>query len=428
MENLFCLNCLSNVGKDVILMRCAKEVCKYHSRPIEYGELLQLAKSRAQELFLQNRKNKIKRFFFLQSEPLQLGPMIESLETCSHIKWRLTDYTNINKVCLFCVRCPEDGSYFDLCCPVCGVNLSLGLFFNNPQKIIPIFGGPFSGKTVLIRSIIHDLTSIFDQNDKFFGIFNEEGREYVYNGYHLTGNIEILPQRNLWRSPPIILQSENDYRILYDVPGNWLSEAQKLEENVHLFLQSPVIIVILDPYSIPGLKRYLENIPENSARDAIHLTAEDVVLNLIETYERLGMINHEGRIPASLYIVLSKTDVLKNLKQYYPGEETGESGGKSRGLKELSEKLVSFPNPGADRSQLAETMESWLAKVGLTSLFLNARQHFAEVRYFSISVLGRSPMIIEDQRRSEDRISAFALNGHQPAGTIPLSKAIFNLE
>lgn len=426
MENLFCLNCLSNIGKDMILLCCAKEGCKHHSRPIEYAELLQFAKNKASELFLQSRKNKIKRFFF-PGEPLQLGPMIESLEACPHIKWSLTNFGHINEICLFCVRCPEDGSYFDLRCPVCGVNLSLGLFFNDPQKIIPIFGGPFSGKTVLIRSIIHDLVSIFDPNDKFFGIFNKEGREYVYNGHDLKGNIEILPQGNLWRSPPIILQSEGDYRVLYDVPGSWLSETQKLEENVHLFLQSPVVIVILDPYSIPGLKRYLENIPESSVRDATHLTAEDVVLNLIETYERLGMIDDEGRISASLYIVLSKTDVLKNLKRYYPEEEAGEPKRKSRGLKELSEKLLSFSNPEADRSQLAETMESWLAKVGLTSLFLNARQHFAEVRYFPVSMLGRAPMIFEDQRHSEDRISAFALNGYQPAGTISLSKAIFNL-
>lgn len=400
MNTVFCYNCLSEIDKDFILLRCRNRDC---TKPgCEHNKVLKAYR-------LIKRKSNTNKSGFLAGLILYLRRAIPDISD------------NIESD-IFDVECLDVNSNpkFDLACPNCRRNINSNLFFNDPQKIVPIFGGPFSGKTVLIRNIIHNLAILHDRVDKYFGIFNKEGRKYIEAIGGFEDNfISSLPGRTHTRTPPIILNNGTDYRIIYDIPSDWLAQRNKWEENIHIFSHSPVIIVIIDPCSLPKLRRYMTEIPKSLVDSTLRLNGDDIVINLIDTFNNTTFSEKKDRIPASLYIILSKIDLLMNLKHFHPNAE----------FREINKKLLSFLHPKADRTSLNEIMESWLrhTEVGLAPLILNAKKFFLNVQYFPISALGEPPLIFEDKRRGEDGITSYSIFSSQNDLITQLSNAIFSI-
>lgn len=402
MQHLyFCFNCLSEIPCNLVVLRCAARGCEYRESPKTYAEYLKLGNRLARE----SRYKWHPHLWVLQ------------LASCTHqpmSQWRFQGFQDL---CAQCSGCPNlHAGPLVLECPICRANLELFHSFENPRKIVPVLGAPSSGKTMLIQRLARDLTVIFDRQDKFFGIFNKEGRSYLFNGCDSTGIMEILPEKNVNRTAPIIFYGEDDYRIVYDIPGNWFSSIRQMEENIHILLKSPFIILLIDPYSIPKLRRYLSDVPESRRSEAEQLTAEDIMLNLVEIFNSMDAFTRNTTIPATLFLVLTKAEQLLNVKRYHPDEE----------LRRLSGKLLSFLDTETDRHQLQQVMEAWLGKLDMTSLVVNARQFFSDVRYFPVSALGKAPVIFSEQQEDHEQITSYAFREYLPGGTVHLSKAIFN--
>lgn len=412
MNPLFCHQCLSEVAPDFVRLRCRNVACDHHRAPLDYSTYLRQVRQHLEKIL------PARTFWTRLFPPAFTDPVVKRLQACSHRPWRFNDGAQISQVCLLCAACVEDQTPFDFVCPHCQATLNLGLVFSDAQKIIPIFGGPFSGKTALISALVQTLGAQFDRQDKLFYVFNKAGRDYLDQRNGLPeAPLDRLPAQNRLRSAPIILYADGDYRVLYDVPGQWLADVNRLATHVHLFLQRPLIFLLIDPYSILELRPYLPPTPASTVRGAFRLNAEDILLNLIELYEKIGAKSPEGKINTALNVIFSKADLLENLSQYYPDAT----------FKKINQELFAALRHGATVDALHDLAVEWLTRAGLTSFYRHAQQHFAEVRYLPVSALGESPLIFESPPELNAPITTYALNGYQPLGLVPLGKTLFNL-
>lgn len=411
MNRLFCYNCLSEVALDFVRLRCRKASCEHHNVPIDYSTYWRQVRQKL------NKVLPMRKFWMRFFPPEFSDPLVNRLQACPHVPWSFSDSADLKQVCLLCARCLQDQAPFDFVCPHCSATLNLSWVFNDPRKIIPIFGGPFSGKTVLIRALVQTLRAQFDRQDKLFYIFNKAGRDYLDSRNGLPDEpVDRLPAQNRLRSAPIILYAGGDYRVLYDIPGKWLADINRLANNVHLFLQRPIIFVLIDPYSILELRPYLPPTPASTVRDAFRLSAEDVLLNLIELYEKIGAKTPDGQINTALHVLFSKADLLENLSHYHPDEA----------FKQINRELFTALRHGATVDALNDRAVEWLTSVGLSSFHLHAQRHFAEVRYLPVSALGEAPLIF-DRQQPDAPIKTYAMNGYNSIGLVPLGKTLFNL-
>lgn len=411
MNRLFCYDCLSEVALDFVRLRCRTKSCEHYHTPLDYSTYLQQVRQKLDKV-LPARK------FWMHFFPPEFSdPVVRNLEACPHLPWSFRDGPDIKQVCLLCARCVQDQSAFDFVCPHCQASLNLSFIFDDPRKIVPIFGGPFAGKTVLIRGLAQTLSALFDRQDKLCYIFNQAGRDYLDQRDGSPDEpVERLPGQNRLRSAPIILYAGGDYRVLYDVPGKWLADVNRLANNVHLFLQRPMIFVLIDPYSILELRPYLPPTPASTVREAFRLSAEDVLLNLIELYEKIGAKTPDGQIDTTLHVLFSKADLLENLSLYHP----------DAAFKKNNRALFEALRHGATTDALSDLAVEWLTRVGLTSFYRHAQQHFAHVRYMPVSALGEAPLVLERQQPGAP-MATYAMSGYNSLGLVPLGKTLFSL-
>jgi len=252
------------------------------------------------------------------------------------------------------------------------------------QKIcIPILGGPSSGKTTYIFSLVRRLIEQTAPMLNFETGFLNKTEESAYKKVENLLKHGTVPEKTtniLPRAFNLELRKHGKIKwllYLYDPAGEaYINASDQSEHHYHEYLNG--MILILDPFSIPKVRSLYENELSrtwNSVKPS-SLPVDETLETVISTLENSYGLSKTGRIKSPLAVVITKIDAfgLENII----GEQAvikASIGGSLQARSECRNNL------------LINQLKKW----GQESLIQLLETRFTEVAYFSCSSLGRIP-------------------------------------
>lgn len=302
-------------------------------------------------------------------------------------------------------KCPDCGHPSRrLCCPECHNPLPPEMI-EEGSEIISIIGDRSSGKTVYFVSLIHELR----QHGFKLDIFETNPQDLSYNEKTRTSNIYetmaremfeegILPQQTRATRPaPMIFRVSTQkkdskkgrsiYLVFYDTAGEIFRDANRMEEVARYLMDSAGVILLVDPFTMPGLRRTLI--------DGKVLDDENYVrTNPVTVFDRLNELvvnsGRKGLLNKPLAITFSKIDAvidaLNNLGNPYILSGVD--------LEHDSSFLQTRKLSLSEIDQISGQLESVAdQRWGAGQLFASAVSRFGadNVRLFAVSALGCNP-------------------------------------
>lgn len=198
-------------------------------------------------------------------------------------------------------------------CPTCGYELGSPL---QMDILIPVVGGPSSGKTCYISTVISQLSNSAESKYNLNFQYKENaalGDDYFENAEHITNG--RLPQKT------------NDTRLRYyqffltpkgekvknlisicDVAGETYEHASEIGSQVG-FKNAQAFLMILDPLSVPHYREEVEKKIDLRHYGASERPMEEVVDALIHILENMKCIDSKHAIDANVAVVFAKCDI-----------------------------------------------------------------------------------------------------------------------
>lgn len=198
-------------------------------------------------------------------------------------------------------------------CPTCGYELGSPL---QVDILIPVVGGPSSGKTCYISTVISQLNKSAESEYKLNFQYKENaalGDDYLDNAAQMTNG--RLPQKT------------NDMRLRYyqffltpkgekvknlisicDVAGETYEHASEIGTQVG-FKNAQAFLMLLDPLSIPHYREEVEKSIDLRKYGASERPMEEVVDALIHILENMKCIDSKHSIDAHVAVVFAKCDI-----------------------------------------------------------------------------------------------------------------------
>ena len=217
-----------------------------------------------------------------------------------------------------CDQC--GGIHVDFVCPHC-LNRLPRQIIENGSEIISVIGGPYSGKTNYIVTLMEWMRrygrqikmSIYPQQmcrqghseEQTTNLFREK-RDSLFNDHTIVNK---TPEQDI--AIPWIFELKQDkgggkwksvYLVFYDTAGESFFDPDSMQTYAKYFEHSKGIITLLDTFSVKQIRRLLE--AKGQTLDAAH-SIEDT-MNTLNNY-----INESGmRTNKPLAVVLSKFDYI----------------------------------------------------------------------------------------------------------------------
>ena len=405
MKTLYCYHCHTETPLVSAHYRCRNYTCRNHTLTVSYSSLLDDARNELRKIF-SNRKSR---------KTLWSAPLVNQLVSCPHQRWY--PGSSLDAICLYCFRCLLDDCrhFYDPECPVCGTTLNESLRFSDANNIIPVYGGPFSGKTLLLKDLAITAEQHAHRRKETFFVHGREGREFVQR--QVTR--QSLPAPTVGISPPILFcTSAKTYRVLFEMPGRLdLEDNESGRIDFQMLAKPRQIILTVDPYSfLMKVSRFLPSIPPYMSKAIRRCPADVVLSSLLDTCEAYGLANSNGKIPVQMDIVLTKADVIEKLALFHTDPSFKRMSG------ELFEAFTITPDGDTSESLLVDGLiEAWLNSdtVGQYELTLKARR-FETVIYHMVSSLGFNRLLFDTKTQR-----TYTLKNPEPLGMEPLLDSIF---
>lgn len=217
-----------------------------------------------------------------------------------------------------CDKCGYSSKRF--VCPHCNNWLPTEMI-EKGSEIISVIGGPASGKTTYIISLIHEIRK-YGYKVNLQVTPQQVGRnksEYTYNKYKdaeqlLFENRTIVPKTQVSsRSIPWILRLESHkshkaiYLVFYDTAGESFNSAEDMARNARYLSESLGVIVLFDTLSIKKIKSMIEG--RGFTSDGV-ATPFDVTAAALYNFAT----DNKGLYKKPFAFVMSKFDTIRENK------------------------------------------------------------------------------------------------------------------
>ena len=221
-----------------------------------------------------------------------------------------------------CPNCKQESRR--LCCPHCHNPLPPEMI-EEGSEIISIIGDRSSGKTVYFVSLIHELREqgykldIVDVNPQDLSHDEKTRTSIVYGkmSEDMFDNGYLPKQTRAVRPAPMIFRISTEkkdkkggrsiYLVFYDTAGEIFRDANRMQEVANYLMDSAGVILLVDPYTMPGLRKTL--VEGKVLSDENYIKANPIVV-----FDKLKeMLEHSGRkkiLDRPLAITFSKIDAV----------------------------------------------------------------------------------------------------------------------
>jgi len=249
---------------------------------------------------------------------------------------------------------------------------------------IPIFGGPSAGKTVFMFSSIRML---IEEKAKALGFtteFIDKNTESEYQNIVNQIKKGSVPAKTLASIPKAFniafkKKEKNKWLLyLYDPSGEAYQNSDNLSSHhYHEYLSGMILIV--DPFSIPAVRRYYENELSKtwSSVNPSQLDVDEVLSRVILSMENSYGLSKTGKIKKPLAVVITKIDAfgLEEILGEHAVNKEFKKSSNYLNRTELRNKLI------------RDKLSAW----GEEALLHLLDTRFNNVSFFSCSALGRIP-------------------------------------
>lgn len=269
-------------------------------------------------------------------------------------------------------------------CPHCKreLNADIGELTNIH---VPVVGGPFAGKSNFIVMATNELRRRCGETGEALVTFPDKVHEREFeasvtrlaHGRELAKTADVVPQAYTLSIRP---RGSRVGKIvyLYDAAGEAYANEADTQKQIY-FQYAHGVILIIDPFSIPGLRHELEERVE-SMRTSLRPSP----LAVMGSYERMlavleanvGLVRNK-RFPHPLSVVVTKTDALGLEDQI--------------GAPAAAALLARDPQLGSETEAMDVLVRQFLCRYGLENFVRDVELQFEVVRFFSCSALGRMP-------------------------------------
>lgn len=257
-------------------------------------------------------------------------------------------------------------------CPKCKRELKDG--GAHREVMIPVVGGPSSGKTCFVNAAIYEL----EKNAARHGL------EFVY-----SPNPEVDYEENKRRlsrgKPPV---KTSDMRLQYyqfylthkgdkmrnlvslcDVAGEAYDNAEDLSSQIG-YGNADAFIMLIDPLSVRQYRSELYNIRGYNASEA---SLDDILSRLITTLESMHCISSDSKLKTNVVVVFTKSDI--------PGLEKKIGEDAARKYQQLNSLDSIYEAQNA-------ICEKFLIDYGESNFLNSLKSKFKSVQFFACSALG----------------------------------------
>lgn len=196
-------------------------------------------------------------------------------------------------------------------CPVCGELVKDG--GQHSEKMIPIVGGPSSGKTCFINMAITELEKVAGNYNLDFKYSPLEDDKYEENSRCMARG--MLPQKT------------SDTRLKYyqfyltnkgakvknlvnlcDVAGEVYAEGDDMNKQIG-YKFADAFLMVLDPLSISKFRRELNGKIDFYRYAASMLPIDEALSKLITTLENMKCLNSKNMLKTDVVVVFGKCDI-----------------------------------------------------------------------------------------------------------------------
>ncbi len=269
-------------------------------------------------------------------------------------------------------------------CPVCKLLLHRE-HVESKRIFIPIFGGPSVGKSAFMFSVVRKLIDERASKYNYETEFIDSTTESMFVKVVEELNNGIVPEKTSAKIPKafnIALKAKGNNTkwlfYVYDPAGEAYHDTESLTAHLYFEYLSGLIMII-DPFSIPSVRRQYENELSKKWKEVkpSQLDIQDSLDRVIITLEESFNLSKTGKFKKPIAVVINKIDAF--------GLE------KTIGEKAV-DKAMSANKMATDRETVRnELIKRKLIEWGEEAIVQQLEARFKKVNFFSCSALGRIP-------------------------------------
>lgn len=302
---------------------------------------------------------------------------------CGRLHYHLvpSKYGILKRKCLCGTKLPttfiNGRQKLDALCPYCNADAIKGV---HRSYLIPVIGGPSSGKTCFVNMGIKALQDSSSNYGLEFVYQNVPGDEYQSNIQYLdNGNLPMKTNDLRFKYYNFYLTKANskikNLVSICDIAGEVFTDRQLAsEQEGYRFADG--LVVIVDPLSITDYAKEVSSKASVTAYRGSAQSMNDVASCIVNTLEGLLHRNSKQSLGMYVAIVFTKLDI--------PGldEEIGDVA--------INQYIVAHPNTSVLDANNA-VCEDFLRRYNETSFLNIIKTRFKEVQFFSTTALGHNP-------------------------------------
>lgn len=244
---------------------------------------------------------------------------------------------------------------------------------------VPILGGPSAGKTAFMFAVVRQLVEEKAAEMGFEAGFVDSNTESEYKtivDQLRKGNVPTKTVASIPKAFNLALKKNGKtkwFLYIYDPAGEAFENTENLTAHQYYDYVSGMIMIV-DPFSIPAVRRDYENKLSRTWSDVnpSQLNIGDALARVLLTLEESFGLSKTDKIKKSLAVVISKVDAF--------------------GLDEIIGEVAVDKAGGSDRTQIKnDLIRQQLIDWDEGGLIQQIETRFKSVRYFSGSALGRIP-------------------------------------
>lgn len=257
-------------------------------------------------------------------------------------------------------------------CPVCKRKLKDG--GNHREIVIPVVGGPSSGKTCFINMAISCLQQSAASHGLDFSYSPNPGVDYEENKRRLMRGMlpEKTGDKRMQYYQFYLTHTGDKVRNLVsvcDVAGETYDSSEDISSQIG-FANADAFIMLIDPLSV---RKYRDTVPDYRRYNAGNAALDDILSRLISTLENMHCISSDSKLKTNVVVVFTKCDIagLENL--------IGDAAAR-RYQQQHSLKTIFEARNGV--------CEKFLIDHGESNFLNSIKSKFKSVQFFTCSALG----------------------------------------